>query len=53
LLLVRLTETSEGALPLSVTVAVDDAPPTTVEGFSDSDETTIEPGVAGAGMMYV
>jgi hypothetical protein len=51
LLFVRVTETSEGAGPFSVTVAVEDALPTTVEGLSDSDETAIEPEVAGAGML--
>jgi hypothetical protein len=51
LLFVRATETSEGAGPFSVTVAVEDAPPSTVEGFSTSDETATEPCVPGAGML--
>jgi hypothetical protein len=50
LLLVRVTEAFEGAGPFSVTVAVEDAPPSTVEGLSDSDDTATELGAPGAGM---
>ena len=52
--LARVTEApAEGAGPFSVTVAVEYTPlPTTVVGFSVSDETKGEPGVAGAGMLY-
>ena len=52
LLLVKVTETAEVAAPFRVTMAVEDAPPKTVEGLSDSDETT-EPGGSGGDMVYV
>ena len=53
LLLDRATETPPaGAGPFSVTVALELAtPPSTVVGFSDSDETAVTPCVPGAGIL--